>query len=136
MKAELLTASEAERLGLTHSRLLSEGHGAFGEPDNSYEEVVYIGSETERLSESSVIITVDGKVIQVISEWTCSDKLLEILNPKVLEERKKKKYKKYLDLKKEIESDDFYKPTPTSLDGCPFNYCDSDPKCDGKCRYK
>ena len=23
----------------------------------------------------------------------------------------------------------------TSLEGCPFNYCDSNPKCDGKCRY-
>lgn len=25
--------------------------------------------------------------------------------------------------------------SPTSLEGCPFNYCDSNPKCDGKCRY-
>lgn len=23
----------------------------------------------------------------------------------------------------------------TSLEGCPFNYCDSNPKCTGKCRY-
>lgn len=23
----------------------------------------------------------------------------------------------------------------TSLQGCPFNYCDSNPKCEGKCRY-
>ncbi len=22
-----------------------------------------------------------------------------------------------------------------SLDKCPFNYCDSNPKCEGKCRY-
>lgn len=25
--------------------------------------------------------------------------------------------------------------SPTSLEGCPFNYCDSSPKCEGKCRY-
>jgi hypothetical protein len=25
---------------------------------------------------------------------------------------------------------------PTSLDGCPFNYCDSNPKCEIKCRYE
>ena len=23
-----------------------------------------------------------------------------------------------------------------SLEGCPFNYCDRDPKCEGKCRYQ
>lgn len=27
-------------------------------------------------------------------------------------------------------------PVPKSLDGCPFMYCDSNPKCEGKCRYK
>lgn len=28
-----------------------------------------------------------------------------------------------------------YKSPNSSLDGCPFNYCDSNPKCEGKCRY-
>jgi hypothetical protein len=28
-----------------------------------------------------------------------------------------------------------YKAVATSLDSCPFNYCDSNPKCEGKCRY-
>lgn len=28
-----------------------------------------------------------------------------------------------------------YKHPSASLDGCPFNYCDSNPKCEGKCRY-
>lgn len=26
-------------------------------------------------------------------------------------------------------------PSSTSLDGCPFHYCDSNPKCEEKCRY-
>lgn len=26
-------------------------------------------------------------------------------------------------------------PVTTSLEGCPFHYCDSDPVCTGKCRY-
>lgn len=26
-------------------------------------------------------------------------------------------------------------PTSTSFDGCPFNYCDKNPKCEYKCRY-
>jgi len=30
--------------------------------------------------------------------------------------------------KKDIE-------TPSSLEGCPFMYCDSNPQCTGKCRY-
>lgn len=28
-----------------------------------------------------------------------------------------------------------YNPKKYSLDNCPFNYCDSQPKCVGKCRY-
>ena len=28
-----------------------------------------------------------------------------------------------------------YVETLKSLDGCPFHYCDRNPKCDGKCRY-
>lgn len=28
-----------------------------------------------------------------------------------------------------------YKSPHCSLDGCPFNYCDKKPKCEGKCRY-
>jgi len=26
-------------------------------------------------------------------------------------------------------------PASTSLDGCPFHYCDKSPKCEGTCRY-
>lgn len=26
-------------------------------------------------------------------------------------------------------------PASTSLDGCPFHYCDKNPKCEGNCRY-
>ncbi len=75
------------------------------------------------------------EILMVISEWSISDKLLELLNPKLLIKRKETKRQQYLKLKDEIESDDFYKPKPTSLEGCPFNYCDSNPKCEGKCRY-
>ena len=28
-----------------------------------------------------------------------------------------------------------YKSLNSSLENCPFNYCDSNPKCEGKCRY-
>ena len=31
--------------------------------------------------------------------------------------------------------DEDYKPVPTSLEGCPFMYCDKNPKCEGECRY-
>jgi hypothetical protein len=27
-------------------------------------------------------------------------------------------------------------PASTSLDGCPFHYCDKNPKCEIKCRYR
>lgn len=30
----------------------------------------------------------------------------------------------------------FYCTDPLSLDGCPFNYCDNNPKCQIQCRYK
>ena len=26
-------------------------------------------------------------------------------------------------------------PSSTSLEGCPFHYCDNNPKCEGTCRY-
>jgi hypothetical protein len=139
MKVELVTAKEAKNLGLVHSRLLHEGHGAFGEPDNSYEYIVHLGKNIVVLSDNDLIIykeeSPNREVIQVINEWNCSNKLLEIVNPELLIKRKKDKYKMFVELKKEIDADDFYKPKATSLDGCPFNYCDSNPKCEGKCRY-
>lgn len=115
MKVEIVTAQEAERLGLTHSILTERGHGAFGEPDNSYANVVYVGDKQTRLFDDSLVIFIkykskfdNRKVIQVISEYNCSDKLLEILNPEALIERKNDKYDNYIELKREIESDDFY----------------------------
>ena len=112
MKIELITAEEAKRIGLTYSKLLHEGHGAFGEPDNSFEDVVYIGQKTERLSENDFVLFCENfqrrEVIQIINEWNSSDKLLEVIKPEALIERKKKKYKEYLKLKKEIETDEFY----------------------------
>lgn len=44
MITELLTIKEATSRGLTHGMLVQEGHGAFGESDNSYNEIVYIGT--------------------------------------------------------------------------------------------
>lgn len=112
MKIEIVTAHEAERLGLTHSKLFREGHGAFGEPDNSYIDVVYIGGKEERLFDGDLIIfkvePPNREVIQVISRYYCSDKMLEIFNQKALEKRKKDRYDEYIKLKKEIEADDFY----------------------------
>lgn len=32
--------------------------------------------------------------------------------------------------------DEDYKSIPTSLEGCPFMYCDSNPECKQTCRYK
>lgn len=139
MKTELVTATEAKNLGLTKSRLLHEGHGAFGEPDNSYEDVIYIGKKAERLSDSDLVLFIgdspNREVLQIISEWNSSDKILEVISPEALIKRKKEKYKRFVELKNEIDADDFYKPKATSLEGCPFNYCDSNPKCEGKCRY-
>jgi hypothetical protein len=36
------------------------------------------------------------------------------------------------ELKSQVATD---MPATTSLDGCPFHYCDKIPKCEGKCRY-
>ena len=113
MKIELVTAEEAEHMGLTNSRLLHEGHGAFGESDNSYEQVIHIGKKLKRLSDDDLVLfqgeSPNREVLQIISEWECSDKILEIINPEALIKRKKEKYKRYIELKKEIEADDFYK---------------------------
>lgn len=139
MKTEIVTSYEAKRLGLSSSRLFKEGHGAFGESDNSYEDVVSVGGRTVRVSDNDLILytgeSPNRRVLQVLSDWQASDELLSILNPDLLIKRKEKKYQQFLELKKEIESDEFYKPKPTSLTGCPFNYCDSNPKCETKCRH-
>jgi len=114
MKIELVTVEEGITIGIVTSRLLNEGHGAFGESDNSYESIVHVGGKVERLSDDDLILlrgeSPNREVIQVISEWECSDKLLDVVNPKALNKRKKEKYKRYIELKMEIESDEFYKP--------------------------
>jgi hypothetical protein len=109
MKTELITVDEARHIGLAKSRLLHEGHGAFGEPDNSYEYVVRLDGKAQRLSDDDLILihgeSPNREVIQIISKWCCSDKIHELLNPKALKERKKEKYEQYLKLKEEIENE-------------------------------
>ena len=104
MKVELVSVDEARQIGLTTSRLLNRGHGAFGEPENTYERIAYVGEKVERLSDNDLILfsgeSPNREVLQIISEYQCSDKLLEIFNPKILEKNKKERYKKYLELKK------------------------------------
>jgi hypothetical protein len=108
MKIEIVTADEARQIGLTSSRLVSRGHGAFGEPENTYERVVWVSNKMVRLSNDDLILftgeSPNREVLQIISKYQCSDKLLEIFNPKALEENKKERYKKYLELKKEFET--------------------------------
>lgn len=139
MKIELITTNEAYLLRfLIHSELFKEGHGAFGEADNSYRDFIYIGNIKHYISETDFILY-DPEykcAIQVISNYNASDKCLELMNPKELIERKNKKYERFLEFKKEIESDIFYKPKATGLSDCPFMYCDKNPKCEDKCRYK
>lgn len=38
-------------------------------------------------------------------------------------------------VEKNLKNDKAGKPVSTSLDGCPFHYCDKKPKCEGNCRY-
>jgi|GEM_PF-2977031 len=139
MKAQIITKKEAKTLGLIHSRILTNGHGAFGESDNSYEDFVFIDKIKRRISEDDLIIFIgespNREIIQVISNYDSSDKILELLNPELLTKRRLEKYERFLKLKKEIESDEFYKTKATSLNGCPFMYCDSNPKCENSCRY-
>jgi hypothetical protein len=112
MKIEIVTVPEAKKLGLVHSRLSHTGHGAFGEPENSYEDVVYVGKKWVGISDNDLIIfqgeSPNREVIQILSEWNCSDILLELMNVTALTRRKKEKYKRYIELKKEIESDIFF----------------------------
>lgn len=49
------------------------------------------------------------KAIQVIRKHNCSNELLKITNPVTYHKRKKDKFEKYISLKNEIESDDYYK---------------------------
>jgi hypothetical protein len=108
MKIEIVTKYKAESLGITHSRLLHEGHGCWGESDNTYEDVVYVGKKVVRLSDTDLIIftgeSPNREVLQIISEYQCSDKLLEMFHPKIVKKNKKERYKKYLELKKEFET--------------------------------
>ena len=112
MKIYIVTASEANLIGLSKSKLIHEGYGAFGERDNSYEQVVHMGNSLVRLSDNDLVLytgeSPNREVLQVISEWNTSDRLLEIMNPDALENRKKERYKRYLDLKKEIQADGLY----------------------------
>lgn len=107
MKVELVTKNEAENLGLIKSRLLHEGYGCWGEPDNSYEDVIYIGNKVVRLSDGDLVLfqgeSPNREVIQIISEWECSDKILELINPKGLKKRNEERKQKYIELKKEFE---------------------------------
>lgn len=125
IQIQLVTAKEAIKSGLTHSKLLREGHGAFGEPENSYEDIVYVGKKAISLSKDDLVLyrdrEKDREVLEVLSEWDCSDKLLEIMNPELLARRKKSKYDRYLELKKEIESDPFYKQLKNDTNSRAYN---------------
>ena len=97
MKVELLSYKEAKQLGLLESRLISEGHGAFGEPENSYGSCVNIGDQKIDVYEDNFIIyqLKDDKpskrsALQVIGGFSgISDLMWELFNPKKLEERRK-----------------------------------------------
>lgn len=43
--------------------------------------------------------------------------------------------KRITELEMELKNFNGIEYPPTSLEKCPFNYCDSNPKCEGKCRY-
>jgi len=109
MQIQIVTTDEAKLLGLAHSIMTEEGHGAFGEPDNSYANVVYLDNKQIRLSDDDLVMYMgeqpNREIIQVLSEWNCSDKLLSIMNPEALTKRKKDRQRKLLALQKEIEND-------------------------------
>lgn len=113
MDAQILTFDEAERRGIILSRILHESHVAFGEPDNSYEDVVRVGKEIVQVGKDDLLLVVladnHHKVVQVLSDWECSDELLRVIAPEVLDRRKFYEYLKLTKEIKSIKSDDFYK---------------------------
>lgn len=113
MTVEIVTKQEAKKLGIIHNHFLERGHGAFGEPDNSHIDVVFINRKPQHVSEGSMIIFIGSgsnkKVIDVISDYQVSDKMLELLDKEAFDKRKHEKYENYLKLKAEIEADDYYK---------------------------
>jgi hypothetical protein len=106
MEIKLVTAKEAAKLQITHDVLISEGHGAFGEPDNSYADAVFVGEKQVTLHGNEIVLYLEEQgrrtVLQVIRDYECSDKLLSIFAPELLEKRMQERYKRYWELQKEL----------------------------------
>ena len=56
MNIQIVTVQEGIKLGIVHSRLYKEGHGAFGEPDNSYEDYVVTDKKTQVVRDNDFIL--------------------------------------------------------------------------------
>jgi hypothetical protein len=111
MKVELLSYKEAKKLGLLESRLISEGHGAFGEPDNYYGSCVIIGDQQIDVHENNFIIfqLVNDKptkrsALQVVGGFSgISDLMWQLFNPEKLDQKRKDTNKKYIDLRNQVK---------------------------------
>lgn len=100
-----LVSVESQRRRLS-SRLLSEGHGAFGEPDNSYEEGFYVGNDFVRVFDSgALLLDQSNKIVGYISDYSIPDNILKELDPKAYNKRVDGLRKRYLELKKFFEQD-------------------------------
>jgi len=106
MEFKMVTV-DSQRRRLT-SRVLSEGHGAFGEPDNSYEDGFYVGSGFDmqfvRVFDSgALLLDQNDKIVGYISEYSIPDNVLKMLDPKAYNKRVDAMHKKYLERKKFFE---------------------------------
>jgi hypothetical protein len=103
MKVFIETIDEKDVKKFIHEISEQNGHDCWGNYEWSSYDVVYIDGKEERISKGGYIAHDGEKVIYTGSISSLPNAIGEILDPKLSEERKEKRYKEYLKNKKEFE---------------------------------
>ena len=107
MNCKLLTYKEIRATNLCFSEIRETNHGAFGEPENTYNYFVEVGGIKQRIYNSDLIliseINSNTEVLMVISQYKQSDRLLELFNPEKFSEIIKNKEAELTKLNEEIK---------------------------------
>jgi hypothetical protein len=88
------------------SRLVAYGHGAYGEPDNTYQDYKYVwlNRELVEVHDRQYLVFDENRVLlEVVNDYDLPETVKEALNPELVEQKKNKRKELYEKLKSEFE---------------------------------
>ena len=103
MKVFIETINEKDVEKFIHKIGEANGHDCWGNYEYSYYNVVYIDGKSERIREGDYIAHDGQKVIYTGSISSLPNDIGNILDHTLAEQRKSRRYKEFLNLKKEFD---------------------------------